>query len=309
MVLFYSCEEEIDPPQADFSATESNMSAGVTINFTDLSTNNPDKWEWHFQGGTPSTSNEQNPTVTYSEPGTYDVRLIAKNDGGKNEIQKDAYINFVFFKNPLFTDLDLTFNNRSINVPANAAAKFSVIGEYLLDCHIETQGKSPSGNDVGLLIYWDWSINLAEYSYYLLDLTSDYIFFYLKNNSNYNLTHFHVNCGNSTYESYEALFIPNDGVKYGTGYYDAIPGMEVRSYYPSGFIYGIEPQTLPIPWTESQYLELFISKSGKEISEKGLLFDFEKSDEINSTPKLNAEHLFQGVDRSKIKVLQQSGNK
>lgn len=34
-------------------------------------------WEWHFAGGTPETSTEQNPTVCYTQPGTYDVTLTA----------------------------------------------------------------------------------------------------------------------------------------------------------------------------------------------------------------------------------------
>jgi PKD repeat protein len=281
------------------------MASGLTVTFTDLSTNNPDKWEWYFEGGTPSSSKEQNPTVTYDKPGTYDVSLTAKNDGGKNEIRKSAYINFVFFKNSLFTDLDLTFNNRFINVPAEAAAKFSVIGEYIIDCYIETQGIAPNGENIGLLLYWDWPMNLAEYSYYLLGINSDIIFFYIKNSSDYNLTHFHVNCGNSTYESYEELFIRNDRVKYGIGYYNAFRGMEVRSYYPTGYIRGIEPASLHIPWTNNQYLDLFISKSGNVKTEQGISFD----SEAKPSTQPNVEQLFQDIDQSKIKVLQLSGVK
>ena len=32
-------------------------------------------WEWSFPGGSPSTSNLEDPIVVYSSPGSYDVTL------------------------------------------------------------------------------------------------------------------------------------------------------------------------------------------------------------------------------------------
>ncbi|HNS12872.1 MAG TPA: T9SS type A sorting domain-containing protein [Bacteroidia bacterium] len=43
---------------------------------------NPDMWSWFFNGGTPTTSNQQNPVVTYSVPGTYYTGLSVS--GGPN---------------------------------------------------------------------------------------------------------------------------------------------------------------------------------------------------------------------------------
>ncbi len=83
---------EAVPPVADFSASETYITAGNSVTFTDLSTNMPTSWSWTFEGGTPSTSTEQNPTVTYSEAGEYTVTLVATNAFGSGTETKTEYI-------------------------------------------------------------------------------------------------------------------------------------------------------------------------------------------------------------------------
>lgn len=83
---------EAIPPVADFSASETQITAGNSVTFTDLSENIPTSWSWTFEGGTPATSNLQNPTVTYSEPGEYTVTLVATNAFGSDTETKTEYI-------------------------------------------------------------------------------------------------------------------------------------------------------------------------------------------------------------------------
>ena len=83
---------EAVPPVADFSASETQITAGNSVTFTDLSENIPTSWSWTFEGGTPATSNLQNPTVTYSEPGEYTVILVASNAFGSDTETKTEYI-------------------------------------------------------------------------------------------------------------------------------------------------------------------------------------------------------------------------
>ncbi|MDO8367243.1 MAG: PKD domain-containing protein [Saprospiraceae bacterium] len=67
---------------AEFGVLQPNPNH-QTIHFTDLSTSDGiiGTWEWDFGDG--NTSSEQNPTHTYSEPGTYLVCLtITDEDGG-----------------------------------------------------------------------------------------------------------------------------------------------------------------------------------------------------------------------------------
>ena len=56
----------------------------VPLTFKDASTGNPSQWAWTFQGTDITTSNEQNPTVTYTQEGTYGIKLEVTNDMGSN---------------------------------------------------------------------------------------------------------------------------------------------------------------------------------------------------------------------------------
>lgn len=58
---------------------------GTPVTFTDESTGKPTAWAWGFEGGTPTTSFDQNPTVIYAEQGTYGVTLNVSNDAGSSD--------------------------------------------------------------------------------------------------------------------------------------------------------------------------------------------------------------------------------
>ncbi len=79
-------------PVPSFYANVTTAGTGVNIIFTDESTNNPTSWSWTFEGGTPPTSDEQNPTVQWASEGVYDVTLAVSNDGGGNSETKVDYI-------------------------------------------------------------------------------------------------------------------------------------------------------------------------------------------------------------------------
>lgn len=77
-------------PVANFSAPIQTGCSPLTINFQDLSTGNPFSWNWDFGNGQLSTV--RNPTVNYSTPGTYTVRLVVRNSAGIDEELKTNYI-------------------------------------------------------------------------------------------------------------------------------------------------------------------------------------------------------------------------
>ncbi|WP_234733046.1 M43 family zinc metalloprotease [Tellurirhabdus bombi] len=80
-------------PAANFRADRQRILLGAQVRFTDLSTNFPTAWEWTFEGGTPATSSEQNPVVTYNQPGKFKVTLVASNSAGRSEpVVREQYI-------------------------------------------------------------------------------------------------------------------------------------------------------------------------------------------------------------------------
>jgi uncharacterized delta-60 repeat protein len=64
---------------ANFVASSTTVCEGAQVQFTDMSFSTDSTvltWNWTFPGGNPPTSALENPTVTYSNDGVYDVRLI-----------------------------------------------------------------------------------------------------------------------------------------------------------------------------------------------------------------------------------------
>jgi len=80
------------PPVPDFTASATTVVAGSTVQFTDLSTNNPTAWHWYFYGGTPAESTVKNPQVLYGTTGSYDVKLVVSNEYGSTEAFRLDYI-------------------------------------------------------------------------------------------------------------------------------------------------------------------------------------------------------------------------
>lgn len=83
-------------PIADFSSDVNTVCSGSTITFHDLSYNGATSGRiWAFEGGTPSSSTEENPVITYSTTGDYRVKLQVLNAVGTDSIVKDNYIHIL----------------------------------------------------------------------------------------------------------------------------------------------------------------------------------------------------------------------
>lgn len=78
---------------ADFTANQTNISVGGSVNFTDLTTGSPTSWNWTFPGGAPGTGTAQNPTnIVYNAVGDYDVTLIVNDGVNSDTLTKPNYI-------------------------------------------------------------------------------------------------------------------------------------------------------------------------------------------------------------------------
>lgn len=79
--------------EADFTASETELPAYCSVDFTDLTIGSPLEWFWSFPGGTPSTSTERNPQgIQYNEAGVYSVTLMVSNPLGTDTKQKTDFI-------------------------------------------------------------------------------------------------------------------------------------------------------------------------------------------------------------------------
>jgi PKD repeat protein len=159
-------------PIADFTADNTGVCANSTIDFSDLSYNaefdNTWTFAWTFEGGNPATSTLRNPSVTYSQPGIYNVSLVVTNSAGNSSKSKQSYITintvnpilvspvFESFENASFPNngSDITTNwqfetsysnlfvrNTAAKVTGNASLRYT---RAVADLGIESSVISPS---------------------------------------------------------------------------------------------------------------------------------------------------------------------
>ncbi len=130
-------------PVANFTADNTNILEGETVNFTDQSTNNPTSWSWSFPGGSPSSSTQQNPIITYSAEGIYDVILTVNNSNGTDVLNKQNYMtvtagstgNNILMQNGTFSTCSATFSD------AGGSSSYSDNENYVLTIQPEVLGQ------------------------------------------------------------------------------------------------------------------------------------------------------------------------
>lgn len=70
---------------AGFTASTNRGAVPLAVAFTDNSSGDPTSWSWDFDNDGTFDSTERNPTFTYTTPGTYSVRLVARNARSEGE--------------------------------------------------------------------------------------------------------------------------------------------------------------------------------------------------------------------------------
>src|SRR6056297_1309680 len=104
---------DLAPPTADFAASTIEGCASMIVDFTDLSTEFPQSYDWIFDGGIPGTSSEPNPTVVYDEPGEYAVTLTVTNPEGTDTETK---INYIVVDDEPTADFDVSITDRTVDL-------------------------------------------------------------------------------------------------------------------------------------------------------------------------------------------------
>ena len=101
-------------PVANFSSDEVMIPVGEVVNFMDNSSGIPSEWAWTFEGGTPSSSTDENPeNIVFDGEGTHDVQLIVNNILGGDTILMEDYITT---SSTLLPEVDFTANKSSVCV-------------------------------------------------------------------------------------------------------------------------------------------------------------------------------------------------
>jgi PKD repeat protein len=117
------------PPVAGFEGNPTEGCTPLVVSFDDESLNSPTSWSWTFEGGSPPTSSNQNPTVTYNNAGEFNVSLTVSNAQGSNTMTINNYI--VVSEEP-FADFEYSVDDLEVdfqNLSSNATSYFWEFGD------------------------------------------------------------------------------------------------------------------------------------------------------------------------------------
>lgn len=111
---------------ASFTSGVPSICRGASVQFTDNSVGNPapNSWSWSFPGGTPSSSTQQNPSITYNTNGTFPVSLTVGNGVTTQTVTLTNYITVT----SVTPSISITGDN---TVCAGSTATFVAAGDNL----------------------------------------------------------------------------------------------------------------------------------------------------------------------------------
>lgn len=106
LIVLFSEGRAFSQLSASFTATPVSGCSPIVVQFTDQSTGNPLQWKWDLGNGVISFL--QNPSTTYFNAGTYNVKLIVRNSSGADSITLSKFI--TVYPNPV---VDFTASDTS----------------------------------------------------------------------------------------------------------------------------------------------------------------------------------------------------
>lgn len=121
LTIDYLTEEEpLERPITLFGADRLDIYENQKVNFFDLTTQNPQTWKWSIQGGSPTSSNEQNPVVSFPKEGLFTVSLTSTNAIGSGTYSRSQFIRV------RKDDVPPTLSVKNIEIELNAQGKAQI---------------------------------------------------------------------------------------------------------------------------------------------------------------------------------------
>jgi alpha-amylase len=161
------------PPKAGFAANSLTLFENGLVYFSDASSGKVTNWQWTFEGGTPASSTDRNPSVLYAKAGTYGVRLIVSDSTLSDTLVMNNYIlvnkreasRTSWWNNSVFYEL---FVRSFYDSDGNGIGDFKGMTQkldYLND------GNPDTHDDLGITGIWLMPINPSP-SYHGYDVTN-----------------------------------------------------------------------------------------------------------------------------------------
>lgn len=149
-----------------------------SVYFMDISLNDATSWQWTFEGGTPASSTEENPTITYPNVGNFDVTLVVSDGTNTDSVTFADYISvslpgvgdpLYFAENfdlGLYPPADITINNADGGVTWELDSLGFVSPPYSFRINNLINTNYGSADEL-LLPYFDLSASPVDSSLYM----------------------------------------------------------------------------------------------------------------------------------------------
>lgn len=94
LLAMSGCSDDDPAPAltASFTSNQTTTETSGIVQFSDQSVGSPTQWQWTFEGGSPATSDQQNPIVTYDQEGSFDVKLVIRDGNRIDSLTRENYI-------------------------------------------------------------------------------------------------------------------------------------------------------------------------------------------------------------------------
>ncbi len=174
MYVWYNNEvSPSGPPKANFTANSLTLFENGLVYYSDVSSGEVTRWQWTFEGGTPASSTDRNPSVFYPKAGNYGVSLIVGNSTLSDTLTMKNYVlvnkretnRTSWWNNSVFYEL---FVRSFYDSDGNGIGDFKGITQkldYLND------GNPDTHDDLGITGIWLMPINPSP-SYHGYDVTN-----------------------------------------------------------------------------------------------------------------------------------------
>jgi PKD repeat protein len=129
------------PSTAAFTANTNTVCAGEPVQFTNNS-QNASTYSWTFEGASIQTSSETNPTVTYSNSGTYAVTLIASNSQYADTTTEQTFITVI----PSLPTPIIEANENVLSTSATGNIQWYLNGTPIIGATSNTYQATENGN-------------------------------------------------------------------------------------------------------------------------------------------------------------------
>jgi len=117
---------ENNEPIASFTANRTSICSGSTISYSNTSSNG-ESYLWQFDGGKPSFSTAENPTVRYTDKGTFNVSLKVTNGNGEDTFEAPDFV--IVSAEPL-VDFEISISEHEVTIENNSMDADSYVWEF-----------------------------------------------------------------------------------------------------------------------------------------------------------------------------------